>query len=389
MAPLAIRVPSKLAGGTRELRAPASVADILQAIDESHDSDAESLHISGVTEQLFTDFDETWSERGRIRIRYSWDGPAQRLTVTMITPLHETIAGFVSDAVPTIRANLANVLMCDEIVVGFGGVHDCPAKKRRGESKNMQPDASIQVAVGGAMYDPTGKCPTVVAEMMYSQNKAQGLDKCRRWLWETAAPLQVQAVIVYEMGYPLGEEGTLRATLSVWVRDTDVREVRYPLHDCRADVGEGPRLGKAARKSLRAPLNEETREEHFWPPGENDNKIRTRGGYVTVIDETSNEQWTEEDHLLVLRAFDFARFCPAVLWRGSIPQDHSFNVSVAALRASTLRHVSCMRRKVEEKKPAYSPQSVRTESSTNTLALSWADICGTSSEESEEGEFGE
>ncbi|KAG9088396.1 hypothetical protein FS749_002189 [Ceratobasidium sp. UAMH 11750] len=379
MSPLAISVPTKLTTGTYEIRDPAGADHILRAIDELHSSDAESLRVLGVNKQLFSEFEETWADCGDIKIRYSWDESAQLLTVTMISPLHETIAGFVSDAIPTIRENLAGVRMCGEIHIEYSGVANCPTNKDLREASSMQPDAAIRVVVGRrGYYDANGKCPSVVAESVYSQDKDEILHKAWRWLWKTEAPLQVQAVILYEIDYPVGVKGKLRATLSVWVRDTTVREERYPVHNCRATIANTRvHLGKELRRQFRAPLEEATAEERIWPPN-GQQKIRTRGGYITVVDEMSDDPW--RDRPLILHTFDFARFCPSVLATGYIPQNATINIPVLALRESTLGLVELMRPKAPQ---TDSPKSAGTDGSADTLVSSWADICGTTSEESD------
>ncbi|KAG8745511.1 hypothetical protein FRC10_007858 [Ceratobasidium sp. 414] len=375
MSPPLLAIPARHTTVQKQTPSLYSLQDLIEAIRCLQGPDAAESICLPVPEALFLEFEQHWAEYGDIKIRRT-----QQLTVVMPTPLHQCMLPFLYEAMLTIRAKLGEARTCAPVSVEITGSPSCDVNRLDG-GRFMQPDAGFHVK-----YEGEGPLqlahPTVVVEVACGQKCFDGREKCWTWLWRTG--LKVQAVVLYDMPYPVPAKGTFLSRISIWVRDAvDAGEEtglserrrpageRYPLHTCRVQPED-----LAARRALGAQTGGGPRElesakvgphEEFWRPNESQLSIRTRGGWITVVDESSQDEWAGASP--ELKTFDFARMCPRVLVSWGVPDDIPIPISLEVLRTSTIDLVE-----VERARKGGSTRTPTPTSSTGTAVSSWSEL---------------
>ncbi|KAG9089222.1 hypothetical protein FRC06_001667, partial [Ceratobasidium sp. 370] len=200
MSSLRITVPTEYPAVQQHLPDQPTVPDVIEVIKRWHDTGvAEVLLLLNITESLLSKFEEEWAKCEDFKIKYFWDRHGNVLTVSMPTALHECMVPYLSDETQAIREEVRHTQTCKPVSVEMSGAPTCDTKGRW----RLEPDAGFRIKYGEDDYYQSG-FPTVVMEVVLSNN-TQWREKCWNWLWKT--DLQVQAVVVYEMTYPVSDVG--------------------------------------------------------------------------------------------------------------------------------------------------------------------------------------
>ncbi|KAG8729783.1 hypothetical protein FRC10_003458 [Ceratobasidium sp. 414] len=149
--------------------------------------------------------------------------------------MHEVLASWASvirDEVNVCLKDYAhlNDTICSDPELQMSGTADCTVTDLDGVPHKKQPDQGFSV------FDQKSKnlldegWPCVVFEASHSQLLKDAIRKAWSYLW--GSDFRVQAVVIYELPYPLTELNDFESRIGIWVRDSESLDELYPLDSC-------------------------------------------------------------------------------------------------------------------------------------------------------------
>lgn len=145
--------------------------------------------------------------------RYDWYSGTGVAVLRMPLDLHEIPLNFwLQDVLPILRGQLQKAAICDRWDPRNGGSPTC----NTADGSGLEPDLSLWITRPNAPVMHLGELPRVVIEVAFSQTFDSAKDKAWRWLH--SGKLDVHAVVVCKLSYPVTEKRDFRAEIGVWVR---------------------------------------------------------------------------------------------------------------------------------------------------------------------------
>lgn len=146
--------------------------------------------------------------------RYDWCSNTRVAVLRMPLAIHEVpFNWWAQEVLPILRNQLEAAAVCNRWEPRNGGSPTCIT----GGGLRLEPDLSLWVTKANAPRIVSGELPRVVIEVAVSQTVESVMKKT--WDWLHSGKLDVHAVVVCKLSYPVSANKDFKAEIGVWVRE--------------------------------------------------------------------------------------------------------------------------------------------------------------------------